>query len=558
MHPSCTSTGGSRAPARASSPVAMSPDASPPALPSLLLILALAACGGDEPTQSGGAPGAQPPPPRAAVAGSSHPGKWEGPYAWPLIPIHLHLLPNARVLAWSGEANMDGSNHSQRAVYWDPAPWPVPGGAGTFTSAPAPGVDIFCSGHAYYEDGRLLVAGGHDGSGIGLPNVNVFNFAGGGTWTRTPRMAKGRWYPTVTALPNGEMLVTAGTDSVEANVTIPEVVRRDGTLRRLTSAPRPLPYYPWMFVASNGRVFYAGAGRDSRYLNTSSTGSWSSLISTIKHPASRTYGSAVMYDAGKVLIIGGGDPPTATAEVINLSASSPQWSYTGTMAFARRQQNATILPDGKVLVTGGTSGPGFNNKSTPVYAAEMWDPATGVWTRLASMSVYRLYHSTALLLPDGRVLVAGGGRQKGIGTQWDRLDAEIYSPPYLFNDDGTLATRPTITAAPASVGYATTFDVETPDAASIAKVTWLRLGSVTHAFDENQRFGFTRFTLPPADTTIVVDPVTGVPDTVVTPPQRLRVNTPMNPNNAPPGHYMLFILNARGVPSVAKIVRLVR
>jgi len=456
---------------------------------------------------------------------------------------------------------MEGSNHSQRAVYWDPAPWPDPsgaGGAGTFTPAPAPGVDIFCSGHAYFGDGRLLVAGGHDGSGIGIPNVNVFNFAGGGTWTRTPRMAKGRWYPTVTALPNGEMLVTGGTDSVEANVTIPEVVRPDGSVRRLTAASRPLPYYPWMFVAPNGKVFYAGAGRESRYLSTGSTGAWSSRISTIKYTGSRTYGSAVMYDAGRVLIVGGGDPPTATAEVIDLSASTPQWSYTGSLAYARRQQNATILPDGKVLVTGGTSGPGFNNKTTPVYAAEMWDPATGVWTKLASMSVYRLYHATALLLPDGRVLVAGGGRQKGVGPDWDRLDAEIYSPPYLFNDDGTLATRPTITAAPATVGYSTTIDVETPDAASIVKVTWLRLGSVTHAFDENQRFNVTRFTVPPADTTIVVDPATGVPGTVVTPPSRIRVNTPLSSNYAPAGYYMLFVLNNRGVPSVGRIIRIAR
>jgi len=530
--------------------------ASSHAFRALVTLVALSGCGGDEPDRTSGTVGATSPPVQGtlAVAASSSAGRWEGPYPWPLIPIHVHLLPDGRVLAWGGEANMTGPNHGQRAVFWNPVASPANLTSTLFTTAPAPGGDVFCSGHAFFPDGRLLVAGGHAGSGVGIPDVNVFNFAGG--WARGPRMAKGRWYPTVTTLPNGEMLVTAGTDSAKVNVTIPEVMRADGSWRRLTSASRLLPYYPWMFVAPNGRVFYAGAGRESRYLSTASTGGWSYRVGYINHTRSRTYGSAVMYEPGKVLIVGGGDPPTSTAEVIDLTSATPRWRYTGGMAFARRQHNATLLPDGQVLVTGGTSGPGFNNKTTPVYAAEIWNPATGVWTQVASMSAYRLYHATALLLPDGRVLVAGGGRQKAVGTAWDRLDAEIYSPPYLFNSDGSAAVRPTITAAPSTVGYGATFDVETPDAATVAKVTWIRLGSVTHAFDQNQRFTSTRFSIPAPDTTVVLDPLTRLTDTLVTPPPLVRVTSPANPNLAPPGHYMLFILNARGVPSPAKIIRL--
>ena len=191
------------------------------------------------------------------------------------------------------------------------------------------------------------------------------------------------------------------------------------------------------------------------------------------------------------------------------------------MAFARRQQNATLLPDGKVLVTGGTSGPGFNNPNTPVFAAEMWDPATETWTTMASAQIPRLYHSAAVLLPDGRVLTTGGN---------GFTQTEIYEPPYLFK-----GTRPTITSAPATVNYGQTFFVETTDAASVTQVTWISLSSTTHAFNMNQRINRLNFSQ-----------VAG----------GLNVVAPSNANLAPPGHYMLFILNGNGVPSVAKIIQL--
>src|SRR6266513_3253535 len=228
-----------------------------------------------------------------------------------------------------------------------------------------------------------------------------------------------------------------------------------------------------------------------------------------------------MYDDGKVLVMGGVDPPTSAAEVIDLNAATPAWRPVGSMAFARRHLNATLLPDGKVLVTGGTSGPGFNNDTTPVFAAEMWDPATESWTTMASAQAPRLYQSAALLLPDGRVLTTGGD---------DITQVELYSPPYLF-----AGARPTISSAPAAVSLGQSFFVETPDAANIAKVRWIRLGSVTHAFNMNQRINSLSFSQAPGG---------------------LNVVSPSNPNLAPPGHYLLFILNANGVPSIAKIVQL--
>jgi hypothetical protein len=146
---------------------------------------------------------------------------------------------------------------------------------------------------------------------------------------------------------------------------------------------------------------------------------------------------------------------------------------------------------------------------------------------MASNAITRGYHGSSLLLPDGRVLNSGGGGGAGAPNQ---LNAELYSPPYLFK-----GARPTISSAPASVGYGASFRVLTPNASTITRVSLIRLGSVTHAFDENQRFQRLSFT---ADGT------------------GLTVTAPTSGNRAPPGHYMLFILNGTGVPSIARIIQI--
>ena len=194
-----------------------------------------------------------------------------------------------------------------------------------------------------------------------------------------------------------------------------------------------------------------------------------------------------MYADGKILVVGGGDPPTNTAEVIDLNQPSPTWRAVAPMSIARRQLNATLLPDGNVLVTGGTSGPGFNNAATPVYPAEVWDPATETWTTLASATVPRLYHSAATLLPDGRVLSTGGNGQP---------TPEAFSPPYLFKGP----VRRCVRCRPPSA-TASSFSVQSPEAANITKVTLIRIASVTHAFDQNQRLSVLSFTPGPARST---------------------------------------------------------
>jgi hypothetical protein len=207
------------------------------------------------------------------------------------------------------------------------------------------------------------------------------------------------------------------------------------------------------------------------------------------------------------------------------------------MAYGRRQNNLTVLADGTVLVTGGdSSGAPLVDLNAGVYAAELWNPATGQWTTLSNMQVTRQYHSTALLLPDGRVLSAGGGICGTCDTVgYLNKNAEIFSPPYLFAKDGSgsLAPRPTVAAAPGTVTEGTQFSVSTPDAASINKVALVKLGAVTHSNNMEQRYAPLSFTAG-----------TGT----------LTVTAPANINIAPPGYYMLFIVNSAGVPSVAPIL----
>ncbi|PYO37789.1 MAG: hypothetical protein DMD29_14880, partial [Gemmatimonadetes bacterium] len=287
---------------------------------------------------------------------------------------------------------------------WSPV-LPAPFVEVHFTAIPAPSL-LFCAGHDFLPDGRLLVAGGHLDNDRGLPNTNVFDPTTN-TWQAGPPMARGRWYPTNTTLPDGEMLTIGGRDESGTVVTLPEIWNGSGW-RQLTTASLELPYYPRMFVAPDGRVFYAGEEPQSRYLSVAGTGSWTNGP-VRQYTPWREYGSAVMYEPGKILYVGGGDPPTNTAEIIDLNQPNPSWAYTASMAFARRQMNATLLPTGDVLVTGGTSGSGFNNPVGAVHAAELWSPATGAWTTLASNAVTRIYHSTTLLLPDARVLHTGSG-----------------------------------------------------------------------------------------------------------------------------------------------------
>jgi hypothetical protein len=460
--------------------------------------------------------------PSAARAQSTDPsvvGKWSGVQNWPCRAIHMILLPTGKVMFWTRWGEADSQPYP---FIWDPAihgvePLPL---NPTLIVAPGSGWQEFCCGDSALGDGRLMITGGHvSADGEGSPHAGYYD-AFKNTWTSVPDMNAGRWYPTQVTLADGNIVTMAGSE--DTNYTpndLPEVYTGSGW-RDLTNARMVLPLYPYLHLAPNGQVFMCGPNQTTMYLDTTGAGQWTTVGNRIF--PNRDYGCSVLYDYGKILMVGGGDPPTETAEVIDLNATSPAWRAVSSMANKRRQMNATILADGTVLVTGGVSGGGFNDMTTPVYAAELWNPSTEKFTLLSSMAVGRWYHSTVVLLPDGRCLSASGE---------GNYNAEVFSPPYLFK-----GTRPTITSAPSTAQLGQAITITTPDAGSINRVHLIRLSAVTHARNMDQRICRMNYSVGSGAITATV---------------------PSDARLCPPGYYMLFLVNGSGVPSVAAIVHIV-
>ncbi|MFY9808326.1 MAG: galactose oxidase-like domain-containing protein [Pseudonocardiaceae bacterium] len=464
----------------------------------------------------------------------AHLGRWDPVFELPNVAIHTSVLPNGKVLFWGRRDEPTGSmnEHECTPYIWDSR-------TGEVTPTPQPQradgteVNLFCSAHAFLPDGRLLVAGGHLADGDGLNQACVYDYRTS-TWTALPVMNERRWYPITTALSDGTVLVSSGSYKDNGRTVINDIPQIwDG--HRWTSTTRfgGLPLYPRMHVAPSGRVFTFGS--------TTTTGAWTALPwPRGVQNRDRQHGPSVMYDAGKVIHIGGGndgstDIPTAATEVIDLCADSPTWREVASMHVPRRQHNATILADGSVLVTGGTRGPGFNDLSPgkPVHVAEQWDPVKQEWKKVAAEDVDRCYHGTAVLLPDATLLSAGGG-EFAIGSEPNdpkdsHRNGQIFHPPYLFQ-----GPRPEITSAPEEIAYGDTFSLGI-SGHDIGKVTWIRLPSVTHASDQSQRINVLKFRCNDGGVTIAA---------------------PERPEVCPPGHYMLFVLSKAGVPSPARIVRI--
>jgi Galactose oxidase-like, Early set domain/FG-GAP repeat len=355
-------------------------------------------------------------------------------------------------------------------------------------------------------------------------------------------MAAGRWYPAVQALGNNEAVIVGG------GPTIPEVYQTDGTLRRLTNASGySARLYAFLTTRPDGQVQLLGPPATMNTINTTGTGAITATEAR-GDGINRTYGSFASYDIGKVLVAGGGDVtedtqthvPTKTARIVDVNDTPTTVSSTGSMSVGRRQHNLTVLADGSVLATGGQSqvANGLIDLNHPVFAAERWDPSTGTWTVLASASRVREYHSSATLLPDGRVLTGGGGVCASCASAgYLEKNIEYFEPPYLYKKDnsGQRASRPAITSLPAATVYGQKFDIKSDQAATIAKVGLVRLGATTHSQDQGQRYVPLSFSVE--GTTI-------------------SATAPKTPNIAPAGYYMLFITDSAGVPSVAKMIKL--
>jgi len=482
---------------------------------------------------------------RSKAAVSADPGQsgsWSPVIGTPVIPVFQAVLPNGKVLIWDSVGDNSTEtypNHTfTRAMVWNPAD-------NTHKRVDLQGSNIFCAGFAHLGNGNILVAGGNANPQLaGIVRTHVFNWQTE-TWTRGNDMAAARWYPSVAETANGEEVIIGGGPATA------EVYQTNGAIRALSGFTRyNARYYPFMGSRPDTQLGLFGPYAAGYTINTAGNGV---ITATGTRDAmTRDYGSFSTYDIGKSIVVGGGkiteegvaNVPTRTAVVLNSGTGLfPSVASTGSLSTGRRQLNATLLADGSVLATGGmtsaaTSGlVDLNNAAT---AAERWDPATGQWTVLASASRIRQYHSTAVLLPDGRVMTGGGGIC-GVCTTAGYLEKNIeyFTPPYLYNKDGSgeLAVRPVISTAPASVGINATFTISSAEAAGISKVALVGLGDVTHGVDQGQRY---------------------VPLTFSASGTTLTVTGPPNGGVAPPGYYLLFIVDATGVPSIAKMVQVAK
>lgn len=488
-------------------------------------------------------------PPDPAVAGSS-----SVRYKPPIVSIHAAVVRSDKLVVW-GNTDFDASAGTEASV-------DLATGASHF---PAQHHHLFCSGHAFLPDGRILTMGGHM---EGLTGVHRYH-PDDDFWEHVTEMEAGRWYPTCTALPNGQVLTMSGTmgsgGPVSATAPVNNTLQLfDAAAGLQPSTPLPSPFssyfppdfptidlYPFVYVLPSGELLVHS--RNVTRLYDWSSNTWSPMELPAAYPHSRTYpgqGSSVLLPLlptddppyrARVMTFGGGGadpqdlnvstPATDTVEMLDLSASSPAWRYTAPMSGPRVMLDATLLPNGTVLVVGGSATGRSDRGIDPVLTVEVFDPSTESWTTLTPLKTPRSYHSTAILLPTAEVLVGGKDFLFNLPPyDYPEHRLEVFSPPYLFRGQ-----RPVVMDAPSSATYGGTFSVTFTQAPSIAAAVLMRPGSVTHSFNMEQR--------------LVGLVVVGTAANVLT------LQAPPNANIAPPGFYLLFLLNEQGVPSVGSFIK---
>jgi hypothetical protein len=460
-------------------------------------------------------------------------GVFGPPITWPIIGLHAVLLPDGRVMTYgTDELGQQGA----QLIYdvWDPAlgtdatsHLTLPNGTGT---------DIFCSAQTLLATGEVFIAGG-DRTINGERNhsdqqTTIFN-PRNNTLRPYGAMAFPRWYPTMVTLPNEDVVILGGRQDPHIDAPTPEVFNPRTGWRTLTGAtsvsaygfPDGNWYYPRAFVAPSGRIFVLGNWVETYSLATVGAGTITRLPSQVL-PGDYQLPS-VMFAPGRVLSL----RANRKVNVVDLRPATPIVTTAADIDQVRYWSNMTVLADGKVLVDGGSAV--ANELQGVAYRTQIWTPATGAWTAGADASKPRLYHSISLLLPDASVLTAAGGAPGPVNN----LNAEIYYPAYLYRRDGSgrPAIRPSLLSAPLTARIGQSFIATVGANETINGVTLIRAGSVTHSFNPDQRFLRVPFTQSG---------------------NQLTITLPGNRNVALPGYYMLFVLR-NGVPSVAKIVRVV-
>ncbi|MEV7521836.1 discoidin domain-containing protein [Streptomyces sp. NPDC091371] len=473
-------------------------------------------------------------------ANSAVHGSWDRITGFPLVPVATAVLPGDKLLAWSAYATdrFGGSSGYTQTAILD-----LKTGKVTQRRIDNTGHDMFCPGIAMLADGRVLVTGGSNAD-----KASIYDPAAD-TWSATTRMNIPRGYQAMTLISTGEAFVlggswsgTAGTDK-SGEVWSPDT----GTWRGLPGVPASPaltadpagPYradnHMWLHATSGGKVLQLGPSKQMNWISTSGTGSITAAGPRADSQDAMT-GNAVAYDVGKLLTLGGSpayqdSPATRRAYTVNISGDRVEASRTGDMEHARAFGNSVVLPDGKVAVFGGQSYPVPFSDATSVLAPELWDPATGTFTPLATMAIPRNYHSVANLLPDGRVFSGGGGLCGDCAT--NHADGAVFTPPYLLGADGSPKPRPVITGGvPSRFSPGTSLSVSTQGA--VSSFVLMRAAAATHSTDNDQR------RIPLQSTATGTGTYT--------------VSVPADTGVVLPGNYMLFALDAQGVPSIATFV----
>jgi galactose oxidase len=478
-----------------------------------------------------------------SVAPASVPSHWSDPIALPVNPIAAANLPDGRLLTWSAYDRFDfqgdiGDSASRTFT----SVFDAVSGSSSEVLVTHTGYDMFCPGTANLPDGRILVNGGSSSRKTSLYDPAT------GTWSLSDEMNIPRGYQGTTLLSNGSVFTLGGSWSggqggkhgerwTNGNWSLLSGVRAEPV-----TGPDPGGVFRgdnhlWLFATSDGRVFHAGPTSAMHWITTSGNGTLTDAGNR-GNDAYSINGNAVLYDVGKVLKAGGApayEDTDATRSAYDIQfGATVSVSNVAPMAYARAFGNGVVLPNGQVVIVGGQTFPVPFSDDTAILVPEIWDPETRVFRQLEPMQNPRVYHSSAILLPDGRVFVGGGG-QCGEGCEANHFDAEILTPPYLLNADGTAATRPSITSAPATGSLGGALAVTT--AAPVMSFALVRSSSVTHTVNNDQR------RVP-----LAIQATSG--------PAAYTLSIPSDPGVVLPGYYMLFALDARGVPSVSATVRI--
>ncbi len=464
-------------------------------------------------------------------------GVWSAPQNLGIPAIHMALLNTGKVLTFSYPVGRNGGPTPARL--YDPI-------ANTTTDVTLPfPVDVFCAGLSFMPDGRLLVSGGlddfHYPADSGIANTTFFDPTTN-QWSAGPLMNLTRWYPTTVPMLDGTILSASGTanDGMHIQFQMETYNLKTNTWTLLpTSANMPAPNdtYPLLTLIPNGSLFYSAPRINNLggELYNPKTQAWS-FVSNLNFGPRGHAATVLLPNSSKVMIVGGGSAtngngaPTATTEIIDFSQTNPQWVYGPSMNIARYDHNLIYLADGTLLAVGGNQNSEYGN---PIVQPELYNPTTQTWTLMAPQVGTRAYHSTAILLADGRVMSAGS--DSGIALE---NTYELYSPPYMSSP-----TRPVISYSPKMVQYGKTFTIRTPQAATVSRIALIRPAATTHAVHMDDQY---YIDLTWTNASITASGGGG----------SLTVSAPKLPNIAPPGYYMLVILDANGIPSIMPFVLL--